>query len=99
MGADKTDEHHAPVMVHSGDESIIVAFNVKNYAVVRQEAGGTVGILNVIGRSNAGLLGTRYPKFLNSLRRIQQNTSKFGKAKPSFGLGKPPSFLLHVPGH
>ena len=30
MGTDKTDEHHAPVMAHSGDESIIVAFNVKN---------------------------------------------------------------------
>ena len=35
-----------------------------------------------------GLLRTRYPKFLNSLRRIPQNTSKFGKAKPSFGLGE-----------
>ena len=70
MGAHKTDEHHAPAMVHGGDESIIVAFNVKNFAVVRQEAGGTVGILNIAGRSSAGLLATRYPQFLNSLRRI-----------------------------
>src|SRR6266567_165339 len=38
MRADEPDEHHAPVVVHRYDETIVVALDVENHAVVRDEA-------------------------------------------------------------
>src|SRR6266540_1204860 len=55
MRADEPDEHHAPVVVHRHDETIVVAFDVENHAVVRDEARAPVRGLDIGGRALAGV--------------------------------------------
>src|SRR6266545_1652309 len=61
MRADEPDEHHAPVVVHRYDETIVVALDVENHAVVRDEARVPVRGLDIGGRAPIGAAGQRVP--------------------------------------
>lgn len=50
MGADETDEDDAGVVLDFHDESVVIAFDVKNDAIVRKDVRGWIGLLDACVR-------------------------------------------------
>src|SRR5512146_2323858 len=62
MGADEPDEHHAPVVMHGSDETVVVALDIKDNAVIRDEACRAVSGPDIGRPTPIGATGVRVPR-------------------------------------
>jgi len=54
MCSNKANIYDLKLILHGDDQSIAIAFNIEHNPVVSQDAGSTVGILNISGASPFG---------------------------------------------
>jgi hypothetical protein len=61
MGTDPGNTHDAGLIADNGDDPVVIAFDIKDHAISREEVGGSVAVFDVLWRGPAGSLNLTYP--------------------------------------